>query len=212
MPKMIFWGLVAAFALSSVSDVVRGQAQPTPLQARTGLLHQISPVNEMSGPRSFPGPVTQYHMSQDQGSLALAVGGSVLLGTAVALVGGLVGGALSDDCDEFLCELEGAAIGFLIATPIGTAAGAHIGNGGRGNFGIDLLGAVAGTGVAITVWSGDSDSFLLFLLGAIPAVGFPVLAERWSARRKAERRVQSIALLPTPDGAAFSVSLSLNSR
>ena len=197
-------------ALMGLSHRAFGQPQQLMLRARTGLpsaAHDARP-GLWTGPRG--GVLLEPSTRDEQGSLALTVTGSVLLGTAGAVLGGLVGGALSDGCNDFLCELEGVALGFLIATPIGTATGAHLGNGRRGSFGVDLLGAAVGLGVGIAIWAGDSDSFLVFLLGVVPAVGAPVFAERRSARRNAQRRIRSAAVVPTADGVAFGVRLALN--
>jgi hypothetical protein len=187
---------------------VYGQMSMPTLEARTGLMHQMR--WDRSGIGAGTTEAVPPVMEDHQGSLLLTIGGSVLLGSAAGILGGLIGGALSEGCDEFLCELEGAAIGLLVATPLGTAAGAHLGNGSRGNFGYDLLGAVAGFGIAVLIWSADDDNVGVFLLGAAAAVANPVFVERRSASRKARRRVQSVAFGPTPDGFAFAMRLSLN--
>ena len=189
----------------------QGQSDPKALRARVGLADPIPVSAFTSGGFSRAAPTMAEGRQTEQGSLALSIGGSALFGVAGALVGGLIGDILTGECEDFLCELEGVAIGVMVATPLGTAAGAHLGNGRRGNFGYDVLGGAAGLGIAIIIWSaGDDGGVGLFLAGLVPALGFPVFAERRSARNKARRRLESAAVVPTRDGLALSVRVSLN--
>jgi hypothetical protein len=194
--------------LTVTAGDARGQLSEAAMQGRVGLELQVPAITDPARD-SFGRSVWPVNERTEQGSLALTVGGSVLLGTAAAFVGGLVGGAFSEGCDGFLCELEGVAIGFLVATPLGTAAGAHLGNGRRGNLGLDILAAAAGLGIAAVIWSADDWGLGVFIAGAVPAIGFPVFAERRSARQKARGRVQAVTLAPTRDGLAAAVSISL---
>ncbi len=140
----------------------------------------------------------------DQGSLALTIGSSVLFGTAGFFVGGLAGSALTGDCGYFDC-LEGVILGVLIGTPFGTAIGAHIGNGRRGSLGYDLLGGFAGSAAGTLILAVDSDNAIPVLLAGASVVALPVLVERKSAAQNAQARRVAVAATPMPNG--FHVSM-----
>ena len=101
------------------------------------------------------------------------VAAGALAGAGASLVGGLIGAALSSCGDgDFLCGLEGAALGILLGEVIGSTVGVHLV--GRteettGSFGFTLLGSTIGLGAGTLLAAAINTDYLsvpLFLLSA----------------------------------------------
>jgi len=95
----------------------------------------------------FPGTATPVQVAPDPGS-GSTVGAAVGLGLLGWGAGALAGHLIQGHCYEDFCGWEGVFYGGAAGGGLGLALGAHLGNGRRGNFALDLLtsGAVWGLG------------------------------------------------------------------
>lgn len=118
-----------------------------------------------------------------------AVGGALLGGTVGFFAGAIIGGRLENSYWPCHCDdpgLVGAVYGALIGETVGLATGAHLGNGGRGNLGLDVL-VSAGTAVlGVAMFSGGDGTGVL----AVPVAQLVtvVLTETSVGKAKAEGR------------------------
>lgn len=140
--------------------------------------------------RADPTVVEQYPtLIRPASNPAGTVVGGVLAGTAGLFAGAMIGGSLENSYWPCNCDdpgLVGAVYGALIGETMGLATGAHLGNGRRGNLGLDVL-VSAGTAVlGVAMLSGGDGSALL----ALPVVQLVAVAvtETSVGRSKAEGR------------------------
>ena len=133
--------------------------------------------------------------------------GGTILGGALGLgLFGAVGGVAMDDGD--LGALAGFVFVGAMGLALGTATGAHLGNGRRGSFQAALLASAAGTGAGFAIWMIDPDEPGYFAIGVLPALVAPIVAESISASRKARDGVSAF-VAPGPDGVMFALRVGL---
>lgn len=114
--------------------------------------------------------------------------------------GGLVGTV--HDCGAWICE--GVAVGAVLGEVIGTAAGAHLGNAGRGSFAksLGMSAGVAGLGIAVAAGT-DAEGVLM------GTAAVQVIAVTLTETRSSPWIEPTGALQPTPEGMAVQLGLRI---
>lgn len=178
--------VVAAVALLGVGQL-QGQA---PLPA-PGPQH---PAHLLPAPSSL---LPDLPLSDDEPWVGWPVIGGLLLGTVGWFGGALIALEIAEDCGEGLCALDDVIYAGALTGTAGLALGVHLGNGRRGNFGLDFLTAsgVWLTGFTLVLATG-SDDLASALAFAVPIgqLWATTAVERAKGREKARRRVEVYAV------------------
>ncbi|MGI9176020.1 MAG: hypothetical protein ACR2GR_11950 [Rhodothermales bacterium] len=197
-----WYALIFAPLLFGTACVV--QAQTSEIEAPTAYAGILSRSDSLAG--RPPSASTKRKAGQ--------VAAGALAGAGAGLAGGFIGAALSSCGNgDFLCGLEGAALGILLGEVIGSTAGVYLA--GRtaettSSIGFTLLGSVAGLSASILLASAvsSSDYFVVPVL----LLGAPVGATlAYNLRRRYRNPSQQSGLLNL-DRSGFYVGVPVVER
>jgi hypothetical protein len=134
-----------------------------------------------------PSPLSGRHHS-----VVLPAAGALVFGTAGflggALVGYRIGRAASDSSCDLFCGWSAMLVGAILGESLGVGAGAHLGDGHRGNLaadlGVSLLGGAVGT-VLLSLTSGCTNctgNTIIAVSVPIVQIGAAIAMDRATAR------------------------------
>ncbi len=157
-----------------------------------------------------PHPIARAEVGSRWGAYGAAAG----IGALGFVAGGLAASQVDQDCEDLGC-LEAPFYGAALLGTIGVAVGAHLGNGRRGNLGLDLLTSAGiwglGIGPIIASQSGDDLAVAMFLAVPIVQVLLTTEVERATGRARVRQSAErlSVSLVPLAGRLGSGVALRL---
>jgi hypothetical protein len=148
---------------------------------------RLTPPFSPAVTNGFHGAASPVQVESDPGS-GSTLGAAVGLGLLGWGAGALAGRLIQGHCVEEFCGWEGVFYGGAAGGGLGIALGAHLGNGRRGNFALDLLtsGAVWGLGyltMRSCIKNSDAVGLVVTAITLPPTqVAATVLVERATSR------------------------------